>query len=173
MNAFDTAFQNTVDLEGDYSNNLDDKGGPTMYGITQAIAQEYGYMGPMDQLPLVTAKMIYKAEYWNKLNLDAIAKTSMAVSVKLFDIGVNMGIEDAGMFLQRALNCLTYSPPLKLDGIIGSQTLQRFQDSNVVLVECILKMINAQQCMHYIAIVEADPSQKIFLKGWISNRVSV
>lgn len=174
MNAFDQAFQNTVGLEGGYSNNPADKGGETMYGITQAVARASGYTGAMSQLPLATAKQIYKTNYWDVMKLDQIANLSPFIALKLFDTGVNMGTSTPSRFLQHALNCLNANPNLAEDGAIGAATINSLKDFLTYPKgeSIILKMLNAQQCIKYMDIVAANRSQVIFIKGWIANRIN-
>ena len=40
---FEKAFTHTLGLEGKYSNNPNDTGGETMWGITKALTIRYGY----------------------------------------------------------------------------------------------------------------------------------
>jgi len=89
--AFEKAFNHTVGVEGGYSDHPSDRGGKTMFGITEAVARSYGYSGDMRSMPLSTAKDIYSKKYWDKLNLDEVSKMSEPLAAKLFDIGVNMG----------------------------------------------------------------------------------
>ena len=56
MAAFDKAFDHTVGKEGGYSNHPSDRGGETMWGITIAVARDYGYSGNMREMPVETAK---------------------------------------------------------------------------------------------------------------------
>jgi lysozyme family protein len=171
MIAFDKAFARTVGLEGGYSDHPADKRGPTMYGITEAVARENGYTGPMQDLSLETAKQIYKSQYWDKMSLDNLEKMSESIAIELFDTAVNMGTGIAVRFLQRALNCF-HTKILKVDGIMGAETISNLYSCYDEEKTIILKMLNAQQCVRYMEIVEVNPSQAVFLKGWINNRVS-
>ena len=98
--AFDKAFEHTIGKEGGYSNHPSDRGGETMWGITIAVARDYGYAGNMKELPIETAKEIYRKRYWDKANLTEISKMSEPLASKLFDISVNMGVARAGIFFQ-------------------------------------------------------------------------
>ena len=40
-----------IEREGGYVDHPADKGGPTCFGITEAVARAHGYAGPMRQLP--------------------------------------------------------------------------------------------------------------------------
>ena len=116
-----------IDREGGYVNHPADKGGPTCFGITEAVARAQGYAGPMRQLPRDEASAIYKRLYWSRPGFDRIAGRSVTLASELFDTGVNMGPAVAVTFLQRALTALNRNgqdyPDLVPDGRIGAQTL--------------------------------------------------
>lgn len=50
-------------VEGNYSNDPDDPGGETKYGITAKVAREYGYTGTMQDLSIEEANKIYSTLY--------------------------------------------------------------------------------------------------------------
>src|SRR5947209_18798394 len=95
-----------IEREGGYVSNPADKGGPTCFGITEAVARANGYSGPMRQLPREEAAAIYKRLYWLRPRLDEVAKRSADIAAELFDTGVNMGPAVANTFLPRALTAL-------------------------------------------------------------------
>ena len=97
---FDTAFEKLVGFEGDYSNDKDDPGGATRYGITEQVARENGYSGSMRELPLDFAKAVYKRKYWDAIQADSLPP---AVRYAVFDSAVNSGVGQATRWLQRAL----------------------------------------------------------------------
>ncbi len=45
-----------IDCEGGYVNHPPDRGGPTRYGITEAVARTHGYRGAIRALPVEEAK---------------------------------------------------------------------------------------------------------------------
>ena len=114
-----------IDREGGYVSNPADKGGPTCFGITEAVARAHGYAGPMRQLPREDAARIYKRLYWLRPGFDQVAKRSARIAAELFDTGVNMGPAVAATFLQRALTALNRNghdyPDLMPDGKIGTR----------------------------------------------------
>ena len=80
-----------IEREGGYVNHPADKGGPTRYGVTEAVARAHGFPGAMAQLPREEAAAIYRRIYWLRPRFDEIAKRTPAVAAELFDTGVNMG----------------------------------------------------------------------------------
>ena len=123
----DRLVEALVEREGGYVNNPADKGGPTCFGITEAVARANGYAGAMKLLPRDEAAAIYKRLYWLRPHFDEVAKRSGRLAAELFDTGVNMGPAVAVTFLQRALTALNRNgadfPDLVPDGRIGARTL--------------------------------------------------
>ena len=109
---FDTAFNLLLKHEGGYSDHAADPGGKTRYGITEAVAREVGYRGDMQDLPLDLAKRIYRAKYWDELDLDLLPA---GIRYVLFDAAVNSGPTQAVKWLQRAVGTQD-------DGILGPKT---------------------------------------------------
>jgi lysozyme family protein len=169
--------------EGDYSDDSADAGGPTRWGVTQAVARAYGYDGDMREYPIETARAVYLSRYWLEPGFDAVAKLSELVAAELFDTGVNMGPAIASRFLQRALNVLnrgaTDYPDLIADGRIGPMTLYGLrgylsarpgQQSDAIVV--LLRLLNGQQAMRYIEAAEHRQANERFEYGWIAGRVA-
>lgn len=177
--SFDIAFARTVGLEGGYSDNPNDRGGPTNFGITQAVAAANGYTGDMRDLPLETAKAIYRARYWDKLKLDAIDARASQISSELFDIAVNCGPGTAAIYLQTALNAFNRQardyPDIPSLGIVDDATLAAYaaflerRGQNGVIV--LRRALNVQKGAHYLALAKARPRDEDFEFGWFLNRV--
>jgi hypothetical protein len=79
---FDKAFEITVGLEGKYSNDPNDPGGETKYGISK----HYHPNEDIYNLTLARAKEIYLNEYWAPAGCDA---ASYPMDMCLFDSQVN------------------------------------------------------------------------------------
>ena len=168
-----------LDREGGYSNHPADRGGETAFGITAAVARANGYDGAMRDLPLATARAIYRRLYWLGPRFDAVAARAPLVAAELFDTGVNMAPPVAAAFLQRALNALNRGasdyPDMPVDGRIGDITLAgltaflawRGAGGERVL----LKAIEALQGERYVALAERRPANEAFLYGWLANRI--
>jgi lysozyme family protein len=128
--SFDVAFSRLMGAEGSYADHPRDKGGKTMWGITEAVARANGYQGEMKSLPREKAKEIAKKAYWDPLKCDQMP---FMVAFQVFDGGYNSGIGQSARWLQRALDVAD-------DGKIGPVTLSALQKANPVAV-----------CARYIA----------------------
>ena len=168
-----------IDREGGYADLPGDRGGPTRFGITEAVARAAGYLGDMRALPRATAIAIYRRRFWTAPGLDGVATAAPALAAALFDAGVNMGPPVAIGFLQRALNALnrgaTLYPDVPLDGRLGPATLAaldaflkgRGQAGETVL----LRATEALQGERYLSLAERRPADEAFLYGWLANRI--
>ena len=102
----DGLIEALIEREGGFSDHPADRGGPTMYGITEAVARAHGYRGAMRELPLDEASAIYRRLYWLRPRFDQVAIRAPRIAAELFDTGANMGPAVAATFLQRALTAL-------------------------------------------------------------------
>jgi len=175
----DALIDAVIDREGRYVNHPADRGGPTCWGITEAVARAQGYDGAMRDLPRSEAVSIYRRLYWLRPRYDQVALRAPQIAGELFDTGVNMGTGTATGFLQRALNALNRAardyPDIMVDRDIGARTLSaldglltaRGPGGETVL----LRAMEALQGERYIALAERRPSQEAFLYGWLANRI--
>lgn len=156
---FDKAFDHVIGVEGGYTNDPFDHGGPTNWGITQATLSSFRGKPVSEQdvknLTQHEAKMIYRSKYWNPLNCDAIK--SAILSELLFDQGVNRGITAAAKTMQDAVGA-------KADGMIGPKTIAMINEQ--ADKKLALKFVFASQ-ESYGRIVQNDPSQVKFIVGWL------
>lgn len=83
--AFDKCWALTLGNEGGYTV---DNGGPTRWGITEAVARKWGYEGSMRELPEAVAKEIAEAHYWMPFGC---AYFPVPVAFQVFDTAYNGG----------------------------------------------------------------------------------
>jgi len=172
---FEQALERTLGHEGGYANDPKDRGGETMWGITEAVARRHGWTGAMKDLPFGLMKEVYYKDYWSVNRLDDVHAFDPALALELFDTGVNCGVESAAKFLQRAINLVDRGAPnvVAVDGKIGDQTiaaLRRFGDG--MTRRTLLLLLNCLQGNRYIEIMERNPSQEAFARNWFT-RVSL
>ncbi|MEE9384342.1 MAG: glycosyl hydrolase 108 family protein [Nannocystaceae bacterium] len=145
---FADVFQRTMHHEGGYSNNPDDLGGETYKGISRVYHPSWigwaivdGWKAKHLQAPENRdegwlqnnermqryVREFYKAQFWDTWRGDDVLEIDGAVAAEVFDTGVNMGVQKAVYYLQRALNVLNREGEswldLEEDGLMGSRTL--------------------------------------------------
>lgn len=177
----DQMIANLIVREGGYSDNPDDTGKITCWGITEATARRNGYTGAMRDLTRDMAAFIYRQEYLIKPGFDKVLALSSPIAEELFDTGVNMGIGIPGPWLQRWLNAFNQGGALygdiSVDGSIGPATISalraflahRGADGERVLVNA----LNCSQGARYLDITEGRAANEGFVFGWLLNRVRI
>lgn len=167
----------TIDLEKGYTNDPDDAGGETNFGITKSVARAYGYKGEMRDMLREVAIQIYKRRYWHDPGLDAIAKYGR-IAVRVFDFGALAGQATSIKILQRCLNVLNRRekdyPDIIVDGRLGILTANALHafagkrgDEGL---KVIVGMITALQSAYLIECAENKESNEKYLYGWQLNR---
>lgn len=165
-----------IAVEGGYVNNPLDPGGETNYGISEPVARQYGYKGPMSQLPLQTAKEIYLKKYIEEPKFLGIVQASPALGHKIVDAGVNVGTKRASVWLQKALNAYSQGgqlyPYLKEDGSVGKLTMAAYEALNkkrgtAQACKLLIKAIDSYQGSYYLSLGRLN----MFTAGWMNNRV--
>lgn len=176
----DRLIDELIEREGGFVDHPADKGGPTRFGITEAVARACGYAGSMAKLPRGDAAAIYRRLYWVRPGFNLIAERALRLAAELFDTGANMGPAVAATFLQRALTALNRGgkdyPDLVPDGRVGPMTLSALdafleargnRDGETVL----LRSLEALQGERYLRLAEKRPANEAFLYGWLANRI--
>ena len=176
----ETLVAELIEREGGYTNHPSDRGGPTRWGITEAVARAHGYGGAMAELPREDAEAIYTRLYWLRPRFNQVARRAPKVAAELFDTGANMGPGVAATFLQRALTALNRNgrdyPDLTPDGRVGPLTLAALDAFlSVRGVEAgetvLLRALEALQGERYLRLAEKRPANEAFLYGWLANRI--
>ncbi len=179
---FEQAYAFTKPAEGGYVNNPKDKGGATNYGISlrflQGIQQEefpwFASMGVqlpanIETVKALTAKQaeaIYKEYFWN--TIPSINALPPAIQLFLFDASVNHGKGNAVKMAQRAANTLV-EVPLTVDGILGTKTRATLQNLLAQNRTTLIGAMVHERRTFFCNIVEKDPSQQVFLVGWMNR----
>ena len=89
-------------FEGGYTDQHNDPGGETKYGITKAVATEYCYTGAIKDLSKEIAYEIYKDRFIIKPGYSNLLDLSPALTHKLVDAGVNVGTCRSSIWFQKA-----------------------------------------------------------------------
>jgi lysozyme family protein len=157
-NNFDQCLALVLKSEGGFVNNPRDPGGMTNLGVTKATWEawvghtvtesEMRGLGPQDVAPL------YKAQYWDKINGDALP---YGVDYAVFDFCVNSGVNRAAKVLQQVCG-------VTQDGKIGAATIAACGNGNA-------REIATTVCEKRLAFLQSLSTYDTFGKGW-ANRVA-
>ena len=135
---FDKAFDRLIGNEGGYTNDPQDPGGETNWGITwpilhRGIGQGIVAVGTtIKSLMRDQAKALYKAYFWDAAHAD---KLFDGVAYQLFDWAANSGPDTAIRGFQRALQVAD-------DGRVGPVTLDA---ANTMIESDQIMRINAER----------------------------
>src|SRR3546814_16453177 len=75
----DALLDRLLAKEGGFVDHPADRGGPTNWGITSAVARGEGFMGDMDALPQSLARSIYRRRYWATPGFPRVADIAAVV----------------------------------------------------------------------------------------------
>lgn len=157
--------------EGGYVDNPADRGGPTKFGITQKTLSIYigraALKSEVQNLTEDVARDIYERNYYYAPRIDNLPEE---IQPFIFDCAVNHGTRRAIKFVQSVCNHAGYSPQLSVDGAMGPNTRKAAEWAQAEMGDLFLKALVEERKNFYMMIVQARPSQSVFLKGWM-NRV--
>jgi lysozyme family protein len=191
MADFEIAFDETMQFEGGYANDPDDRGGETYRGISRRYHPDWPGWSEVDEVkrrwpddfrsrldqsadldPLI--KSFYREHFWSPLAGDQLSDQHLAN--ELFDTGVNQGVATAVRYLQESLNLLSrrraIDDDLAVDGVMGERTLGALAEhleTDRGSGEALLKLLNLFQGLRYIERARKDLSQRKFIRGWLKR----
>ena len=172
------AIKKVLEHEGGYIFHEADRGGPTNYGVTLATYNQYmtaktgkTYSATVDEIKNMSPTVaidIYKKLYWDKIQGDKIKKYTVALAI--FDQAINRGVSSAVKQAQRVVKKLDPMGFAKIteDGVMGPNTLAAL---NSISEKPFIDNYLEESKLFYQKIVQNNPSQSVFLKGWL-NRVA-
>jgi lysozyme family protein len=169
----DVYLKNTLNYEGGYVNHPNDKGGETNRGITRDTLNGAIRAGLVPAsvtirsltTDLVSVQKIYNQNYYKKGKANLLYHP---LAFAHFDACVHLGVGGGTKLLQKTLN--QYGAKLNVDGGFGDLTAKAsasIQDT-VLMVDLVNKYMMERE-NRFRGIVTNDPSQKVFLNGWLKR----
>lgn len=129
---FERSVTLVLELEGGYVDNPADPGGATNMGITLNTLRAWRHDDTLTaedvrDLSQEEAKAIYRAEYWNKMQCDALPA---GVDLSVFDFGVNAGPSRSVKLLQKLVGAPQDGAmgPITLSAVATKQPVPLIQD---------------------------------------------
>lgn len=165
--------------EGLYSNDKNDPGGATNYGISLRFLKQTGDLdrdgwpdgdidhdGDIDvddikKMTLQKASQLYDLYWWSKYGYGKL--TDQAIATKVFDLSINMGSVGAHKCLQRAIRAAT-GRLIADDGVFGQITLNLANQANPVRL---LPALKSEAAGYYRCL-----NKPIYIKGWLNRAYS-
>lgn len=158
-------LQVVLQFEGGYVFKRQDHGGATNFGITQRVYDEHRIRRGLPQQPVqfidqCEVAEIYRAGYWDVCRC---SKLDAPLDLVVFDCAVNSGSSRSVMLLQRVVG-------VPDDGRMGPATLgaitQYKRDGDTEK----LAHAHIDRRRDFLReIVRRDPSQMVFLRGWLAR----
>lgn len=157
--------------EGGFVDHPADSGGPTNFGITQRTLSRYlgraVSVGEVRRLSRELAEEIYRTEFFLAPRIDTLPPRIQPFA---FDSAANHGPQRAIRFVQQVCNATGFGP-LDVDGVCGPATRRAAQEADQAMGDWFLAALVEERRNFYRLIVQNDPSQEVFLNGWM-NRVA-
>lgn len=129
-----------------------DSGGETKFGVAQKAHPEL----TVRTITLAQAELVYKKGYWDAVKGDELHPD---VARYVFDIGCGSGPQKGIKLLQQACG-------VTVDGNLGPATLAA---ANAMPPAVLVNSLMQLRMNFYRAIVANNPSQGIFLQGWLNR----
>lgn len=145
-----------IRLEGGETNDPDDPGGRTKFGLSQRTYPRLNF----DTLTEEQAREIYKQDWWDKYGY---AHLPAALAVLLFQLAVNMGPVTAHSLLQRAL--ADVGLPVAADGRLGPVTIKAAREYRAP--DVLELLIRAGAIERYRRLGKPK-----FLAGWVRRAMA-
>ena len=147
----------TLEEEGGYVNDSNDKGGETNFGISK---RAYPHVDIFN-LTEDDAIDIYWDDYWVR---GKCSKVPVKLQQIYFDMCVNFGISGAIKVLQETAN--SKGANIAVDGKIGPNTIKAIQRLNV-------ERVRAFRVLKFAKIAIANPKQMKFWYGWYRRSLKI
>jgi len=168
LTKFDKAVEIVLKHEGGLTDNPNDPGGLTNFGIAKKFYPDVDIASLIE----TEAREIYKRDYWDKSICEDLPEQ---LAINFFDSIVNYGIKGASKILQKATNKILSNANIELllvDGIIGPKTL----DKVMLIVSLSPELFNSyfllERTNYYVSIANERKQSRTFLLGWLNRIMS-
>lgn len=157
-------YEIVMKYEGGYVNHPNDPGGETYKGISRRAHPNWEGWKLIDQkkpVPEDLVRRFYYDQFWKPMRCEEMPTP---VGEYLFDFAVNVGIRQAVITIQSAVNVTT-------DGILGPITMEAIRRSDV---QMLMHKLLARRVSFYITItIQRRKQFEVFFLGWIRRTIEV
>jgi lysozyme family protein len=118
-------------------------------------------------MKLARATELYLADFYAPSKLAMLPRQAMIVTVKVFDVGVDIGMRHAVTCLQRALRSL--GRKVAEDGLVGEEVAGAVF---AVDVQPLYAAVKSELAGYYRLVAQTHPDQAGELAGWLNRAYS-
>ena len=171
--SFEEAIPTILRHEGGFSNDPQDAGGATNFGVSLRWLKAQGLLEDLelqdktqDEVQVMKdmtqsqAEAFYRCYWWNPYNYGQI--DSQMVAGKIFDVAVNLGGPRAHRIVQ---HCVGMTPD-QIDGVMGPKTIAEI---NAAGAAPLVVQIQNMQAAFYKQLVVTNPARAKYLSGWLAR----
>lgn len=172
-------IQDILNKEGEeLTNNPNDSGGLTKWGVTEKTARSLGYEGQMKDMTLEKATLIAANEFYYKPNIHLLNKFGARLTAEAFDAAYLCGAGTVIKCIQRFLNAMNRRgkdwPDISVDGGLGPKTLDALSRATSLRGEgLVLKNLRGSLYTHFLELVEKREKDEEFFNGWVDKRIGL
>lgn len=168
IDKFQQAIKVVLMHEGGYSNDANDNGGPTKYGISLRYLRLEEHDPKLDKNDIIKltkteADNIYLKDWWDKYHFVLVVDNYL--STKLMDVAVNMGGGEMALIAHRAINDVS-KKNLPINTSFDIQTINMI---NALEVDLMKKAIRYECTQFYLNIIKRNPHLSAFKNGWLAR----
>lgn len=170
----DDLILDVIRMEGWYSDQPADSGNynsegtlvGTTYGISANVYEAYTGIVPtkeqMELMPLIHAIDIYKTNYVTPITNNMGIPISSVVFPQVFDMNINHGYGNTVKLIQQVLG-------LDVDGACGKITKGAIKKVLLNSPNSFNNDLSVERRDFYLSIIDGDPDQEVFRKGWLKR----
>jgi len=169
-------IEEVIGREGGYSNHSADTGGPTPWGVTEAVARAHGFAGDMRSFLREEAVAVYRRLYWLRPGFDRVAEHAQRwprncpTPALTWDRRSRLASSSARS--TRSIATRATTPTSRSIGDATIAALAAFIARSGPAGEgVLLKVLEALQGERYLRLAEQRPANEAFLYGWLANRL--
>ena len=170
---FVAAVDKVLKHEGFFSDDPDDPGGATKYGVSLRWLRTLGGLGDFDgdgdvdrddvwAMTEAEAVRLYYERWWVQEGYNSIPGIA---GPKVFDLAINMGPRPANRILQRSVRAAS-GTILVDDGVIGPNTMRAVGASDQHRLHV---AIRSEAAGHYRLLIALRKSFEKYRRGWLNR----
>lgn len=173
---FETVMKTIIRHEGGLSNDKNDPGMVTKYGISLRFLRSE-HLDPngdnkiddkdIINLTLTEADYIYYREWYTRYHYDAISNTK--VLTKIMDFSVNSGASQAHKLIKRALNRILVNQ-IPVNGELDKTTLVLI---NSIYPSVFCEALVREELRFYEEIIQRNSALTVFKRGWDARAMDI